>query len=360
MRSSSRQHTGFTLIEILVSLGVFTIVVTIAIGAILSVMEANRKTQNFQDVANNIGFILEDISRNARVGTTYHCESSGSLDESQNCSKNGDTFFAFEPQDGNSESVDDQFVYRLNGKKIEKSTDGGNSYSNITDAEVTINNLRFYVSNADTNSSPQPRVLITLSGTAGTDSTSEDFNIQTTVSQRDRTSTTSDPEGGTNVEPNPKCPLDEDKPGRILINMEAEKERKTYVWKNTCRKYQAPKEIPAGDYTVTYVTWDNHCDEDGDDCDNDQSNERSWIQIEENWSCNAGNSSQNVYYSSSNSEDIPWDANTQITTWKGQTVTDASDEITVRGDKNADSHIPVCAAFDPQEAEENTINIEEF
>ncbi len=360
----SSQQNGFTLIEILVSLGVFIVVVTIAIGSILSVMEANRKTQNFQDVANNIGFILEDISRNARVGSAYHCGSSGSIDEPQNCSE-GDSFFAFEPQEGNPNSFDDQFVYRLNEDKVEKSTDGGSTYSDITDSEITVDRLQFYVSNADMESSPQPRVLVMLSGTAGTDTASEDFNIQTTISQRDRASTSSGPAEGTNVEPNPKCPLDPDVPGRILVNMEEQKEDDTYVHKNTCLKYTADQEIPAGEYTVTYVTWDNHCDDvenpEEEDCNNDQAEEQSWIQVEQNWHCG---SEGNDLYVSPKSVDIPWDANTQITKWENQTVTEAgnteaSDEITARGGQDADSHIPVCVAFDPQD-EESIINIEEF
>jgi prepilin-type N-terminal cleavage/methylation domain-containing protein len=64
---------GFTLIEIIVSLAIFSVVAVIAIGALVRVTSANRQAQAIQSGVNNISFVLDDISREMRVGTGYGC-----------------------------------------------------------------------------------------------------------------------------------------------------------------------------------------------------------------------------------------------------------------------------------------------
>ena len=64
---------GFTLIEIIVSLGIFSIVAVIAIGALVRVTSANRQAQAIQSGINNISFIMDSMSRELRTGKTYTC-----------------------------------------------------------------------------------------------------------------------------------------------------------------------------------------------------------------------------------------------------------------------------------------------
>lgn len=68
---------GFTLIEILVSLAIFSVVAVIAIGALVRVTSANRQAQAIQSGVNNVSFIVDTISREMRVGTTYDCIHTG-------------------------------------------------------------------------------------------------------------------------------------------------------------------------------------------------------------------------------------------------------------------------------------------
>ncbi len=65
---------GFTLLEMLVSLGVFAIVAVIAVGALVRITILNRQAQTLQSSMNNIAFAMESISRDLRVGTNYACE----------------------------------------------------------------------------------------------------------------------------------------------------------------------------------------------------------------------------------------------------------------------------------------------
>ncbi|MES2314760.1 MAG: type II secretion system protein [Patescibacteria group bacterium] len=70
---------GFTLIEIIVSLGIFSIVAVIAVGALVRVTSANHQAQAIQSGVNNVSFVLDAISREMRVGTTYSCSVNPSL-----------------------------------------------------------------------------------------------------------------------------------------------------------------------------------------------------------------------------------------------------------------------------------------
>src|ERR1700722_17113234 len=97
LKAESRQlKAGFTLIEMLVSLALFAIVVLVAIGALLSLVGANKKAQALEAVMDNLNITVDDMVRNAREGTEFHCGASGSIATPQDCSSGG-TYFAFQP-----------------------------------------------------------------------------------------------------------------------------------------------------------------------------------------------------------------------------------------------------------------------
>lgn len=174
----------------LVAAALFSGVMIIAVGALLALVDANRKAQAINSVMNNLNFALENMSRNIRVGSTYHCEVTNSVpadvDVPKDCS-NGGLLFAFESSSGDTGTKTDQIVYRINGTRLEKSEEGGatGTFINITAPEVSIDNFSFYVDGTSLADNMQPRVVITLQGSAGeTAKVRTEFNLQTTVSQR--------------------------------------------------------------------------------------------------------------------------------------------------------------------------------
>ncbi|MES3030885.1 MAG: type II secretion system protein [Patescibacteria group bacterium] len=64
---------GFTLVEMIVSLAIFTIVALVAVGALLKITDANKKSQTLKTAINNLNFALESMSREMRVGEDYNC-----------------------------------------------------------------------------------------------------------------------------------------------------------------------------------------------------------------------------------------------------------------------------------------------
>jgi len=67
---------GFTLVEMMVASAIFTVVSVVAIGAVITVNNANRKAQAIRAVVDNLNFTMESMSRKLRVGSQYHCGTS--------------------------------------------------------------------------------------------------------------------------------------------------------------------------------------------------------------------------------------------------------------------------------------------
>lgn len=183
-----KSDTGFTLIEMMVAVAIFSIVMLVAVGALLSIIDANRKARAVKSVVNNVSFAIESMARQARLGTRYHCRGAAlkALDEPLNCS-NG-VFFAFEHQFGDPTDVSDQYVYRYNagGKYIEFSRDGGNTFIPLTAPnQVRIERFRVDVHGAENTDGEQPRAVFRIRGVVHfNDRTETIFRLQTSVTQR--------------------------------------------------------------------------------------------------------------------------------------------------------------------------------
>lgn len=73
MKRSFITTAGFTLIEMIVSLGVFAVVVTIMVGAVLVLVSTNQQLQAEQSVMTNLSFALDTMTREMRTGYNYYC-----------------------------------------------------------------------------------------------------------------------------------------------------------------------------------------------------------------------------------------------------------------------------------------------
>ena len=176
---AKRNLTGFTLLEMIVSLGVFSAAILIILGAILSISDAQKKTINLQIVEDNLRFAVDTMSREIRIGSVYNCEGG---DLASNC-PTGSPIFAFDSVGGG------RIIYRWNDfeESIEKSEDNGLIYYPITGSDLKIEKLTFYVFGTETLDYEQPRVMIAIKASTGEEriKTRSEFNIQTTVAQRE-------------------------------------------------------------------------------------------------------------------------------------------------------------------------------
>src|SRR3990167_9012172 len=75
MPAITKMKKGFTLIELMVAISIFIVVMTISMGSILNVFDANRKSRSLKTVLNNLNLAVESMSKEMRFGKNYHCGS---------------------------------------------------------------------------------------------------------------------------------------------------------------------------------------------------------------------------------------------------------------------------------------------
>lgn len=178
-KKTYKKEYGFTLIEMLVAVFVFSIIMTIATGAIFSIVSANKTSQALKSVMDNLSSALDSMSRDIRYGTVYHCGGEP-FEYRVSCSDNhGDTTFAF--LDRYQEHT---IIYDFQEESIFKCIDTLANCIRLTAPEVHITNLNFYVQGAEKDKSEQPKVLMSISGYAQAGSARSEFNIETMVTQR--------------------------------------------------------------------------------------------------------------------------------------------------------------------------------
>ncbi len=182
---------GFTLVEMIVSFGIFAIIMVVAVGSLISIIEANHKAQALKTVVNNLHFALENISRNLRTGSTYHCDITlGNSLMASDCPQTSASSIAFSTRDGRTMA----YRYNLAGGTsgvIERAVVPAgqvlspDAFVPITAPEVRIEQLRFYVAGTGNKDRQQPRVLIEVQGSLqGKSKVTSRFTIETLVSQR--------------------------------------------------------------------------------------------------------------------------------------------------------------------------------
>lgn len=193
-RSPKKVNThGFTLIEMIVSMSIFTVIMLMIVGALISLDNAARKARAVRLVTDNLSAAVDSMSRNIRMGSTFHCGcevTAAAYATPKDCSftdnlgNGGDECFAFEGQKGDSADPSDQIVYQLSGSRIQRSVDGGSTFLDLTAPELNITGLDFFVYGSTVNQD-QPVVTMLLQGIAGVTAKDEtNFNLQTTISGR--------------------------------------------------------------------------------------------------------------------------------------------------------------------------------
>ena len=186
--SNKKGRQGFTLIEMLVSIAIFTFVMLITTSAIFTIVASNKKAESLKSVMDNLSFALESMTRNIRTGSSYDAYQCPNQSQLPNCPGNlgGSPGFEFasnqELYNGNPITIE----YYLSNGQIMQNEPGNPDWSGpvaITASEINITRLDFYLvgSGAD---GYQPSVLMTVIGTAGVGTTQSQFKIQTTLSQR--------------------------------------------------------------------------------------------------------------------------------------------------------------------------------
>ncbi len=67
-----KDNKGFTLVETMVSVAIFTVIVTAGMGALMSVLGAYKHAQKGKKAADSVNVLLENMTREIRLGSLYY------------------------------------------------------------------------------------------------------------------------------------------------------------------------------------------------------------------------------------------------------------------------------------------------
>jgi len=167
-----RKKGGYTLVEMIVAVGLFAFVMTLSTGAYLMMIGLNRQAQALATGIDNLSFALEAMVRDIRTGTAYDCGGSGDC-------PSGSSSFSFRNRQGVP------VTYSLASSVLQKTI---NSTTNpMTDPAVNISSLTFYAfgTQASPSDYQQSRVTVIVSGTvsAGPGKT-QSFLVETGATMR--------------------------------------------------------------------------------------------------------------------------------------------------------------------------------
>ncbi len=212
--ASKSRRFGFTLIEIIVSISIFTVVMLVTMGALLTLNDSSRKAQALRTVIDNLNFAVEDMNRKIRTGDSYHCYRDGEIvsrlieTNPKDCSGTAGYAISLKTQELDPISNNPiwiAYVFKkdpdtgIGGIKIRRSIEpvgieaiieSQDEGSFITSPEVNIQRMEFRVVGAQNEKGPgiktQPMIIINISGLVdlNKEKLRTNFSLQTAISKR--------------------------------------------------------------------------------------------------------------------------------------------------------------------------------
>lgn len=171
MNFKRKKEGGYTIVELIVAMSVFTILLTVAVGIFTRTIRIQRSLVYRMAVNNNAGLVLEQISRDIRTGYFFCGNGADPCDE-----------------DGSSVSFIDHkgrdvtYLLDENGA-IAKTTAGAGTVA-LTAGDIVVKYFNFRVTQIDSDICNPWRITIRMR--IGSDETDpgQDVMLQTTVSSR--------------------------------------------------------------------------------------------------------------------------------------------------------------------------------
>ncbi len=174
---------GFTLIEIIVSTGLFSVVMLVVTAGYLTIITLDKEARATNELVTNLSFAVENIARNVRTGKAYACGAPGAGNGT--CSQLSFT-------DSSGQTV--TYLRKTDGVggtagTIGQCTSGacnGSVAVALTDPRISITTLVFRVTGVGSSDQAQPQVLMSIRGTmVASKGKTVDFTLQTSATQRE-------------------------------------------------------------------------------------------------------------------------------------------------------------------------------
>lgn len=163
-----KNNEGFTLVELTVALGIFSIIMIITTGGFVRFLKTERQASSFTFVNNNLGAAIEQMAKEIRTGKNF-------CTNGQSCQSPDVLSFVNSKGAAVTYCLENGAVKRSEGQDC-------SSGQRITGNKVSVGYLNFVVSNND---NYPPRITISIGANPNNESASiYTANLQTTVSSR--------------------------------------------------------------------------------------------------------------------------------------------------------------------------------
>lgn len=210
--SHKNNKKGFTLVEILVSLMIFTFVMTIGLATLMVTNASSKRAIAIKTAIDNIQYSMEVFTRTARLGSNYTCLNpnptyiSIATSSGANCSSGGGVaFFLTDPTVVPNQT--DAYAYYLDNTSnpgkgqlfrcvARNIFPGGiipptpylmtlsGNCAPLTSEDIEIKTFDIVVSGATPSDNEQPGIAVKISGDVNTSEGGTTFGLQTFISQR--------------------------------------------------------------------------------------------------------------------------------------------------------------------------------
>lgn len=189
-----QKNKGFTLIEMLVALSLFTIVMTIVVGSLLVLIDGNRQLQGEQSVMTNLSFAMDSMTREIRTGKNYYCANSfgGSQltpDANQDCMAGNNGISFIEAGGSITGATDGRIAYYFDSGNKTLMRKVGDTAQSIVSNGISIDEAKFFVTGSDnfnqTSDVNQPAVTIIIKASETGIVGEKPYILQTTITQRE-------------------------------------------------------------------------------------------------------------------------------------------------------------------------------
>ncbi len=178
MMNTTPAPRGFTLVEIIVSVGLFSVVMLVSTAAYLTIITLDKEARATNELVVNLSFAVDSISRNIRTGKNYSCAGVGN----GTCSQL--TF---------TDSQNQTVTYLLKGTTVAQcvfpqgdTTQCSSSLAvSLTDPRININTLVFTVRGVGVADLREPQAVMSMRGTMpSARGRTVQFTLQTSATQR--------------------------------------------------------------------------------------------------------------------------------------------------------------------------------
>ncbi|MFH0890679.1 MAG: type II secretion system protein [Candidatus Liptonbacteria bacterium] len=164
-QQTNASRAGFGLAETLVAIGLFSIIVTIAVGGFSRALRSQRQAAALLLANSNVSITIEQMAREMRTG--YNFTPGTGISEMSFTNARGERIY-----------------YKSEDNAVQRKI-GLGSYEKITADNVVVQHLGFDLSGYQSGDGKQPRVTVTLGvSTKEVDLSGNIINLQTTISPR--------------------------------------------------------------------------------------------------------------------------------------------------------------------------------